>query len=175
MRQIYVSHAESDEVFATQLTRDLRASGALVWLDVYDAEPGRDWMPSVEQALEESQIMVVVLSPEALRSDHVTLEWQAYLEACRPVLPVLAVACQPPHLLSTRQPVNFTRNYSRALHHLMARLIDYNMRPQSVLPLDRARVHPASPVSNEYFQSDSAESNNGLRRMVLSLRSWTRR
>jgi hypothetical protein len=109
---------------------DLRQHGARVWLDILDAQPGRYWTRSIEQALSESEMMIVIISPAALESMHVMVEWQAYLEARRPVLPVLAAPCELPEALQRRHPVSFTRPaaYQRAVHQVTTRLIDYGTR-----------------------------------------------
>ncbi|MBN1564288.1 MAG: toll/interleukin-1 receptor domain-containing protein [Anaerolineae bacterium] len=129
-RQIFISYTPEDETFAARLANDLLQSGASVWLDILHAEPGRNWSRSVERALAESGMMIVILSPEALVSDHVAAEWQAYLEANRPVLPVIVEACEPPGPLRTRHPINFTyeKDYPRKFHELMTRLIERNTR-----------------------------------------------
>jgi hypothetical protein len=137
MRQIFVSYAEDSLPFAARLADDLKASGANIWIDVRNARPGRHWTRSIEQALSDSAMMIVVLSPGALQSPHVSVEWQAYLEAYRPVIPVLASACDLPGPLRTRRPVDFTREryYQRAFHHLMNRLIEYGTRTRRSDPV----------------------------------------
>lgn len=136
-RQIFVSYTPEDEQFVIRLANDLIGSGAPVWLDVYHAVPGRQWGRSIEQALSESGMMLVVLSPEALESEHVNAEWQAYLEAYRPVQPVIAAMCNPPGPLRTRHPIDFTRprDYTRRFHQLVTRLLERG-----------ARVHRMDPV-----------------------------
>ena len=128
--QIYFNYGRSDELFACRLADDLHRSGASIWLDTYHARPGRHWARSIEQALTDSAVMVVILSPDALRTRHVALAWQAYLEAYRPVIPVLALPCEPPGLLRTRRPVDFSREhlYGRNYHQLMTRLIESRSR-----------------------------------------------
>jgi hypothetical protein len=192
MRQIYISYDPIDEAFATQLTDDLTAYGANVWLDIRNARPGRHWSRSIEAALSDSNMMVVVLSPQALMSRHVAAEWQAYLEAYRPVIPALAEVCDPPGPLRTRRPVDFTRArlYNRALHELITRLIDYNTRVRRQEPVIW------SPPTNEHVHDHSANATGGqdstprprqtpppgpisdasnLRRMVRGLRTYLER
>ncbi len=137
MHQIYISYDPADEDFALQLAEDLSAYGARTWIDVRDARPGRHWERSIQQALNESGMMVVVLSPEALASEQVAMEWQAFLEAYRPVIPVVVVPCDPPAPLRARRPIAFTRvsRYRRSFHELITRLIEYNTRVRRLEPL----------------------------------------
>jgi hypothetical protein len=185
MRQIFVSYAQPDEEFAIRLVQSLRASGARVWLDVLDAEPGRNWSRSIEQALAQSHMMIVILTPDALDCAHVNVEWQAYLEAHRSVIPVLARSCDPPGPLRTRRPIDFTRNYDQAIHHLTTRLIEYGTRTGRSDPViwtmaedvhdfreERNPPPPPSPSANNPGEEGLVEG--GLRRMVQGLRELLR-
>lgn len=189
MRQIFISYTQQDEAFALRLVSDLRMGGARVWIDVQNAEPGRHWGRSIERALAESKMMIVVLSPEALESAHVMVEWQAYLEAYRPVIPVIARPCTPPGPLRTRRPVDFSRDvyYSRALHDLTTRLIESGLRIRRSDPVIwtlvenmRSLNEDESPEGYHDLPGPAAsdpppgEADDwaavGLRRMVQSLR-----
>jgi hypothetical protein len=170
MHQIYMSYDPADELFAVRLTDDLTGYGAKVWLDVHHARPGRHWSRSISRALGESSMMIVVLSPEAMQSRRVAAEWQSYLEAYRPVLPVLYSPCDLPAPLFTRRPVDFTRDrmYERAFHALMNRLIDYSTRvrqqqrdvPWSSSLWDERSVERA-PDSEPYARTPSSHRHNG--------------
>ncbi|MBN1200348.1 MAG: toll/interleukin-1 receptor domain-containing protein [Anaerolineae bacterium] len=174
MHQIFVSYTQSDEDFTIQLANDLRASGARIWLDIHDAEPGRYWSRSIERALGESVMMLVVLSPAALMTEHVAVEWQAYLAARRPVIPVVAQPCKLPDPLRARSPVNFTHDYQRAVHRLTTRLIECGARARRVDPVvwsmaeevhDYRYVHQPPPPPDP---PDSAVRR--VRQLVDSLR-----
>lgn len=187
MRQIFMSYTQSDEAFTIRLTEDLRASGAIVWLDVHNAEPGRNWGRSIERALSESNMMVVVLSPQALNSAHVAVEWQAYLEARRPMIPVIAKPCDLPGPLRTRRPVDFTWDYSRAFHQLVSRLLERNARGVRGDPViwsmaegvqefraeQPAMLSSVSIPPSDSILDDLAET--GIKRMVSGLRDMLRR
>jgi hypothetical protein len=177
MPQIFISYTQSDQEFAVRLADDLRIGGATVWLDIQNAEPGRYWGRSIERALSESHMMIVVLSRAALETAHVAVEWQAYLEAHRPLVPLLVEACDLPGPLRTRRPVDFTRDYCRALHQLTTRLIESSMRTRRVDPViwsmgqnvydyreEKAPPPPPAALPDE----DSTEGS--VRRMVRLLR-----
>jgi len=190
-RQIFISYVQSDERFAARLADDLSRSGAKVWLDIRNAQPGRHWARSIEQALSTCGMMLVVLSPRALECAHVMVEWQAYLEANRPVIPVLLKPCDPPGPLRTRRPVDFRheRDYSRSFHQLVTRLIDSGTRVRRTDPViwtlaenvndyrgERALARtPAHTTSGSSGGSVHDPSSNGLRRMVERLRDKLRR
>ncbi len=186
-RQIFVSYTRDDEIFVKRLVEDLSQSGANVWLDIRNARPGRHWTRSIEQALSESSMMIVVLSPAALETAHVAVEWQAYLEAYRPVVPAMIRRCDPPGPLRTRRPVDFTRdaNYHRAFHELSTRLIEYGTRIRRSDPVIWTLSGNVNDYRDEHIQAvrplsrsmGSGEdlASSGLRRMVQGLRDRLRR
>jgi hypothetical protein len=188
IRQIFMSYAQGDEAFAVRLTDDLNRTGATVWLDIRNARPGRHWARSIEQALSESSMMIVVLSPAALQEPHVSVEWQAYLEAYRPVIPVLARPCDPPGPLRTRRPIDFTRDqyYSRAVHQLVSRLLESGTRVRRNDPVIWTMTESVMDFRDEHRLAlpddglissgpDTGVSPSGLRRMVHGLREMLRR
>lgn len=135
--QIFICYAPANETFALRLTDDLTATGANAWIDLRSARPGRHWTRSIEQALSVSTMMIVILSPEALQAPYVAAEWQAYLEAYRPVVPVIAQPCNLPGPLRTRRPLDFSRerDYPRLYHQLVNRLIELGTRLRRVDPV----------------------------------------
>jgi hypothetical protein len=178
-QQIFFSYVQQDQAFAMRLADELRATGAHVWIDVRDARPGRHWASSIEQALGESRMMIVVLSPEALQSAHVIVEWQAYLEAYRPVIPVVARRCDLPGPLRTRRPVDFTRNFTRAFFELNNRLIEVGTRPHRVDPViwtitTRVRDFREAQIPPAPQAALADPVVGGLRRMVVALRDRLR-
>jgi len=186
LRQIFMSYAQGDEAFAVRLTDDLNRTGANVWLDIRNARPGRHWARSIEQALSESNMMIVVLSPAALKEPHVSVEWQAYLEAYRPVIPVLVRPCDPPGPLRTRRPVDFTRDqyYSRAVHQLVSRLLESGTRVRRNDPviwtmtervMDYRDEHKPAFPEDVPSRTGTDVTPSGLRRMVHGLREMLRR
>ncbi|MBN1681195.1 MAG: toll/interleukin-1 receptor domain-containing protein [Anaerolineae bacterium] len=180
MRQVFMNYVPGDESFATQLTHDLRGWGAGVWLDIDSAEPGRFWSRSIERALAESHMMIVILSPDALDAPHVIAGWQAYLDAHRPVIPVLAALCAFPDRLNTRRPVDFTRDYRQAFHRLTTRLIEQSTRLGRLDPViwtisdDVSRFREAQAPPPEPDPADDANQRT-IRSMVLALRDLLRR
>src|SRR5260370_41699704 len=100
--RVYLSYAPADAAFAVHLRDDLRAAGA----QVDESPPGLDGMDlsssdamlQINDALARHEILVAVLSPEALGSARVRRE--VYLAAGLPGAravrrPLLALAAAP--------------------------------------------------------------------------------
>ncbi|HWS86897.1 MAG TPA: toll/interleukin-1 receptor domain-containing protein [Pyrinomonadaceae bacterium] len=66
--QIFLSYAESDEALARKVADGLEQAGLRVWYDRREILPGENWFDKTAKALRESNGMVVLLTPSALRS-----------------------------------------------------------------------------------------------------------
>jgi hypothetical protein len=72
---VYLSYARGDRAFADRLTTDLGAAGFKVWQDNYGLQPGRpDWERALREAIRETGAVLLLASPDSLKSDYVTGE-----------------------------------------------------------------------------------------------------
>ncbi len=67
--KVFLSHARKDDVLARQLAARLTRAGFAVWLSDDEIAPGDNWAKKMGKALDESELMVILLTPTALRSD----------------------------------------------------------------------------------------------------------
>jgi formylglycine-generating enzyme required for sulfatase activity len=120
--RVFVSHSHQDDAFTQRLVTDLRAAGAVVWVDVADISQG-DFLQRINEALEQSEWLVLVLTPAAVASPYVRSEVDAALHLVhqgrmRDVIPILA-APTPPHtippLWGVLQRYDATRDYRAAV------------------------------------------------------------
>jgi hypothetical protein len=72
--KVFLSHTASDDKLAQQFAAILENEGYEVWDDERDLMPGENWLGAMSRALEEAQAMVVLLTPNALRSTSVRRE-----------------------------------------------------------------------------------------------------
>ena len=89
MAHIFISYSRRDEEFVRKLATSLSELGANVWIDVEDIPAGMKWSSAIQQGLRESQIMLVILSPDSTASTNVEDEWQDFLDNRKPIIPVL--------------------------------------------------------------------------------------
>ncbi|MGC2112420.1 MAG: toll/interleukin-1 receptor domain-containing protein [Candidatus Korobacteraceae bacterium] len=72
--QVFLSYAHPDEALAEALAADLKKRGLSVWSHDAELLPGDNvWLRNGE-ALENSEAMVVLVSPESMRSEWVRRE-----------------------------------------------------------------------------------------------------
>ena len=90
--KVFISHAHTDEPLVKKVAASLKEAGLEVWDDTREIMPGDNWADKVAQALRESEAMVVLLTPDALRSSWVhreienALGEQGYRKRLIPVL-----------------------------------------------------------------------------------------
>lgn len=66
--QVFISYQRSDEAFARQVREHLTAHGVTTWMDQYDIPVGTYWPDEIDAGLGGSEVVVGVLSPDAIDS-----------------------------------------------------------------------------------------------------------
>lgn len=131
--RVFVSYHHGDSKIAADLADALEQRGFDVWKADAKLKPGTPaWARSIEQALDSSQCVVVVLSPGAKQSDWVRREiYYADLRKL-PIIPVVvagndqdAVPVELSHLqrVTARDPVRFEEAVAEVAHGLEQALI----------------------------------------------------
>ena len=72
--KVFISHAHTDDPFVNKVAAGLEEVGLEVWDATREILPGDNWADKIAQALRESEAMVVLLTPDALRSGWVRWE-----------------------------------------------------------------------------------------------------
>lgn len=72
--QIFLSYAQADEGFARALSGQLARRGLSVWTTDEDVLPGDNVWLQIGEALKKSDAMIVLVSPDSMRSEHVRRE-----------------------------------------------------------------------------------------------------
>ena len=90
--KVFISHADTDDAFVKKIAAGLEKAGFEAWDASREILPGDNWADKTARALQESEAMVVLLSPDALRSSWVRREIeyalgeQSYRKRLIPVL-----------------------------------------------------------------------------------------
>lgn len=66
--KVFISHSYESRELANKVGEALRRSGLEVWDDQKEILPGDNWAQKIAKALEESEAMVVLLTPSTLNS-----------------------------------------------------------------------------------------------------------
>ena len=109
---VFISHRREcgDHDFARLLSEKLKQSNILVLGDDLEAEDERpsDWDKQVFDAIQESRVVIPILSTQYLTSSTARGELLLALEENKPVLPVLSEKCEIPKALQNTPYIDAT-------------------------------------------------------------------
>jgi len=110
--QVFISHASRDQRLARQLADRLDKAGVKVYPGAEDIEPGENWAKQVGLALEQSDVMVVLFTPNAASSDFVQKDVEYALSSKSYQGRVIPVLVQPgakmPWILNRLDPLSLS-------------------------------------------------------------------
>lgn len=152
---LFLSHNGKDKPWTERLAIAVEADRAgaplRVFFDEWDIEPGELIPAELENALQRSRHVGLVLSPEALASDWVTLERSTTIyrdprARARTLIPLLRRDCTPPDMLAMLAHIDFRRDqdFDAGLERLI--------RVIRGLPTSR---RTAGDVSDFHFREDA--------------------
>ena len=105
--KVFLSHSTKDKEFVQRLADALKVAGFEPWLCEVDIDHGDSFVAKIEEGLTESDVALLVWSPDAAKSDWTKGEWTAGL--VRQVaeqkirLSIVLLRDHPlPHLLRTK-------------------------------------------------------------------------
>ncbi|MGH7720229.1 MAG: toll/interleukin-1 receptor domain-containing protein, partial [Gemmatimonadaceae bacterium] len=88
MRDVFISHAEEDARIAGAIAAGLQSVGFTTWSYEDDSDVGFSYLSQIDQEIEETQVLLLIISRHSLDSDQVTKEMVRAHEARKPLLPV---------------------------------------------------------------------------------------
>lgn len=148
MEKIFISYSRKDIDFVRKLAGDLEKAGYDVWWDLTDLRGGDDWPRVIPAAIEASQGMVIVLSPNSAASDWVEKEYTHALSLRKKIIPIMLTRSSVPFALNTINYVDFTSDdYVASFNHLLTAL-GYTGEPPAVTP--RATMTALSAFLRKY-------------------------
>jgi len=123
----FISYSHKDKPFVSKLVGDLASMGANVWVDLLEMKVGDSIVQKIQDGIEESQWLVIVLSPDSVDSKWVKTELSAALvneleKDMVFVLPLLYRECKIPLLLRDKVYADFTSSYDEGVKSLVNRI-----------------------------------------------------
>jgi hypothetical protein len=132
-QKVFISYSRKDQDFAKQLAKSLLQVGFGVWLDIEDIPAGVKWSTAIQNALQTSEAMLVILSPDSMSSVNVEDEWQYFLDRGKTIIPILWRPCEIHFQLSRLQYIDFAHhNFANSFDRLIAELgrSNINLQPK---------------------------------------------
>ncbi len=123
-RGTFVCYNRADELFAVDLAEQIKGRGLPCWIDMIDVplQGAMDWNESIQQALDECGVMLLVLSPEMVASDSSRAELNYFLRQGKIVLPLLHAECDWSQLGLHHPPIDFRQSAMSGLRMVFALL-----------------------------------------------------
>ncbi len=99
---VFISYSQHDKELANQMVSRLRTDGFKVWIDHKRLEAGTRWMDEINNALEVSEYLVLLMSNDSLASKYVQHEYEYFVRNNKPIIPVRIAPLNdlPPDLAS---------------------------------------------------------------------------
>jgi hypothetical protein len=110
---VFLSHSSVDNDSARQLKESLASRGMTAWLDLDEIRAGEVFVGALEAGLQNSDSVVILVSPESMSSGWVNEEYSRALAisekrgAPMPVIPALLRNAELPGFLANRSWVDF--------------------------------------------------------------------
>ena len=121
---IFISYSHVDRTFVNKLAVHLVKNNAHVWVDSWELNVGDSIIDRVQQAIQESGALLIVLSKASVASEWCKKELNAGLmreldEKHVVVLPVLIEDCEIPVFLREKMYADFRNNFNVGLKALV--------------------------------------------------------
>jgi hypothetical protein len=148
---VFLSHNKAQKDWTRRLAQFLRNEGLQVFFDEDSIQLGEDLIFAIENGLRKSRHVLLVLSPEALASSWVALEFSASLHrdpkaAQRSIIPILRKECEIPLVLARLNYLDATSDdFDRQANQLLKAIDKDAVIPH---PSEKTLI-PISPVTSK--------------------------
>lgn len=116
-RRIFLSHSHPVTPLMQEIYRDLHNSGAKVWVDFERIKPGMDWRLSLEKAIKDADVFVVLLSGEP--NPNLMYELGLARALRLKIIPVLLESVELPSDIATLHYIDLRENPETGINKLI--------------------------------------------------------
>jgi len=116
---VFISHDHDDADFAELLKLKLEKEGIVGWIDSEKLKIGQDWRVEIDESIDKSLALIVVMSPEARKSEYVTYEWAYAWGRNIKIFPIMLKQTPLHPRLESLQYLDFTKRESRPYNILI--------------------------------------------------------
>jgi len=120
--RVFISYSHRDRKAAQRVAETIRSEGYEAWWDE-DIRPGANWAEETAEALNRSQAIVILISPDFMESDYAQKEINFALSGekfNRRVIPVLLKpTAQLPWIFQRLNVIDASRNIDQAAHRVV--------------------------------------------------------
>lgn len=171
---IFISYSHADKTFVDKLAAHLVKHDAHVWVDTWELNVGDSILNRVQEAIQESSALLIVLSKASVASEWCKKELNAGLmreldEKKVIVLPVLVEDCEIPVFLREKMYADFRKNFDVGLKALVEAVARVTKIDQGRLKMGESQVDWSETwgYAQDLFQIDFTLSESGPWRFTL--------
>lgn len=123
-QQVFISYSRYDwDDFVAPFVKRLEEAGIQPWIDQDMLVGGDEWMDALGAALQTCAVLTVIISPDAIESRYVRMEYRYFFNKNKPIVPILLHPTELPPELDTIQHIDFTKhNFETAFQDYMRAL-----------------------------------------------------
>lgn len=142
MIKVFISYSRQDSKFVDRLEQDLKNAGFdSVWRDTSNLIGSQNWRSDLQVALDQSDVLILVVSPHSLASEEVTAEYNEFLENKKPIVPVILKNAELKGRLRLIQKIPFEgRDYSVAFNELLLSIRSAVSKKADQVVVDKATI-----------------------------------
>jgi formylglycine-generating enzyme required for sulfatase activity len=160
MSQVFISYSRKDLAFIEQLATDLKVAHFDVWYDLSRLEGGMPWRTKIEKAINDSQYVLVILSPDSVTSKWVEEEFLLASELGKNIIPLYYKPCALPLGYRRLQIIDvygskYLENYQEILRALNINRADREAAEKAVLA--RVEREAAEKAAREKEEREAEE------------------
>jgi hypothetical protein len=158
---IFISYSHTDKAFVNELASNLVEYDAHVWVDTWELNVGDSILNRVQEAIQDSSALLIVLSKASVASEWCKKELSAGLmreldEKRVVVLPVLVEDCEIPIFLREKMYADFRKDFKNGLKALVEAVARVTKIDQGRLKVGKSQIDWSETWGylDEYFQID---------------------
>src|SRR5882762_5912081 len=94
--QVFLSYSRHEAPFADSLLNALENRGFKVWMDYHSLTPAKPWVPEIYRAIEEADIVLLVVSRSCMASEFASAEMETAFELNKRIILIIFEAVPLP-------------------------------------------------------------------------------
>ena len=126
-KNIFMSYSRRELAFVDDIVSKPEGEGYNVWLDYRVLILGTPWKGQIDNGLNNSDTVLLVVSKASLASDYVELEWRHFLETNKRLILLIFEAVDLPKEPEKDEWVDFRGSYKKGLNELFSQLKQLNL------------------------------------------------
>ncbi|MDJ0702737.1 MAG: toll/interleukin-1 receptor domain-containing protein [Leptolyngbyaceae cyanobacterium MO_188.B28] len=119
---LFISYSRQETPFVSHLFRELKNADHETWLDFHHLVPAEKWEEHIARAIGNSQVFLLSVSVESIKSKNVEYEWRRAIEFGKRIVLVIFEATELPPELINCEWIDFRTSFRKGVKTLLVQL-----------------------------------------------------